>query len=52
MKSLAFRSQYLQRVKKAHMIHHQSGGEPFGLLLFSFPRNVLKREGPSEENER
>jgi beta-carotene 3-hydroxylase len=40
MKSLAFRVPYLQQVKKAHMVHHQTGGEPYGLLLFTTPRRL------------
>jgi beta-carotene 3-hydroxylase len=31
---VVFRSNYLQRMKKAHMIHHAYGAEPYGLLLF------------------
>jgi beta-carotene 3-hydroxylase len=31
---LVIRSNYLQRVKKAHMVHHATGGEPYGLLFF------------------
>jgi beta-carotene 3-hydroxylase len=31
---VVFKSTYLQRVKKAHMIHHATGGEPYGLLFF------------------
>jgi beta-carotene 3-hydroxylase len=41
MKSLRLKNSYLLRVKKAHMVHHATGGEPYGLLLFSFPRRVL-----------
>lgn len=40
MKSLAFRVPYLQQVKKAHMVHHQTGGEPYGLLIFTVPKQV------------
>ncbi len=40
MKSLTFRVPYLQAVKKAHMVHHQTGGEPYGLLLFMVPKQV------------
>jgi beta-carotene 3-hydroxylase len=29
-----FRGSYLQRMKKAHMVHHATGGEPYGLLYF------------------
>jgi beta-carotene 3-hydroxylase len=31
---------YLQQVKKAHMVHHMTGGEPYGLLVFFTPRAV------------
>ena len=31
---VVFRNTYLRRVKKAHMVHHTYGGEPYGLLLF------------------
>ncbi len=40
MKSLTFRIHYLQQVKKAHMVHHLTGGEPYGLLLFWVPRHI------------
>jgi beta-carotene 3-hydroxylase len=40
MKSLTFRVPYLQQVKKAHMVHHQTGGEPYGLLLFTTARHL------------
>lgn len=48
MKSLTFKIPYLQRVKKAHMVHHLYGGEPFGLLLFSIPKNVDMTKVPDE----
>ncbi len=44
MKSLTLKNRYLLRVKKAHMMHHASGEEPYGLLLFSFPEKVLDGE--------
>ncbi len=31
---------YLQQVKKAHMVHHMTGGEPYGLLVFFTPKHV------------
>jgi hypothetical protein len=33
------------------MVHHATGGEPYGLLLYSFPRRVLheKPEGGAED---
>jgi len=40
---LAFRVPYLQRVKKAHMIHHLYGGEPYGLLVFPLPRHLREK---------
>jgi beta-carotene 3-hydroxylase len=36
---VAFRSSYLQRMKKAHMVHHATGGEPYGLLYFRLKEN-------------
>lgn len=48
MKSLRFSIPYLQRVKKAHMVHHLYGGEPFGLLLYSIPRGVDMAKVPDE----
>ena len=48
MKSLLFRSRLMQRIKKAHMIHHSYGGEPYGLLLFPLPER-LKKELKSGE---
>jgi beta-carotene 3-hydroxylase len=44
MKSLQFRSPYLLRVKKAHMVHHATGGEPFGLLFFALPPKLTAEE--------
>jgi beta-carotene 3-hydroxylase len=40
---LTFRVPYLQRVKKAHMIHHLYGGEPYGLLVFPLPRHLREK---------
>lgn len=40
MRGLTFRIPYLQRVKKAHMIHHLYGGEPYGLLVFPLPKHL------------
>ena len=40
---LTFRVPYLQRVKKAHMIHHLYRGEPYGLLVFPLPRNLREK---------
>ena len=48
MKSLRFTIPYLQRVKKAHMVHHMHGGEPYGLLFFSIPRGVDMAKVPDE----
>lgn len=47
MKSLTFRIPYLREVKKAHMVHHMTGGEPYGLLLFTTPRK-LREAAPDE----
>ena len=38
---------YLQQVKKAHMVHHMTGTEPYGLLVFFTPRHV--RDAAPEE---
>ncbi len=48
MKNLTFRIPYLQQVKKAHMIHHRFGGEPYGLLLFPLPRHLKKELDEAE----
>jgi beta-carotene 3-hydroxylase len=40
MRSLTFAIPYLKKVKKAHMVHHLYGGEPFGLLIFWLPKGV------------
>jgi beta-carotene 3-hydroxylase len=40
---------YLQKVKKAHMVHHLYGGEPYGLLLFPLPRELREREVRGDE---
>jgi beta-carotene 3-hydroxylase len=34
VRSLVFRIPFLLAAKKAHAIHHRTGGEPYGLLLF------------------
>ena len=44
MKALHFRNPFLLRVKKAHMVHHTTGGEPYGLLLFSLPPRLTDEE--------
>jgi beta-carotene 3-hydroxylase len=31
---VVFRNPYMRRLKKAHMVHHAFGGEPYRLLLF------------------
>jgi beta-carotene 3-hydroxylase len=36
----SLRIPYLQQVKKAHMVHHMTGGEPYGLLVFFTPKHV------------
>jgi beta-carotene 3-hydroxylase len=33
---VVFRYSYLRRLKKAHMVHHTYGKEPYGLLFFPF----------------
>lgn len=40
-KWLKFRLPLLMKIKKAHAVHHRSGGEPYGLLLFVSPRSFL-----------
>jgi beta-carotene 3-hydroxylase len=42
---VVFRNSYLRRVKKAHMVHHTYGGEPYGLLLFPV------KDGPTPADE-
>lgn len=49
MRSLTFAIPYLKRVKKAHMVHHLYGAEPFGLLLFWLPGGVDLDSIPDEE---
>jgi beta-carotene 3-hydroxylase len=49
MKSFAFRIPFLLAAKKAHAIHHRTGGEPYGLLLY--PRvGELKESTVTEED--
>jgi beta-carotene 3-hydroxylase len=43
VKNLTFRVPYLQRVKKAHMVHHTYGAEPYGLLLFPLPKELRNK---------
>jgi beta-carotene 3-hydroxylase len=41
---LVFKNAYLQRLKKAHMVHHATGGEPYGLLFFRLSDAGSKKE--------
>jgi beta-carotene 3-hydroxylase len=50
---VVFRNSYLQRMKKAHMVHHATGGEPYGLLFFrakdlAVPIDSVAEAGESE----
>jgi beta-carotene 3-hydroxylase len=45
---VVFRSAYLQRMKKAHMVHHATGAEPYGLLIFR-ERDLMTPETSSSE---
>lgn len=49
MRSLTFAIPYLKRVKKAHMVHHMYGAEPFGLLVFWLPKGMDLNSIPDEE---
>jgi beta-carotene 3-hydroxylase len=49
MRSLAFSVPYLKKVKKAHMVHHAFGEEPFGLLVFWLPKGIDLNSIPDEE---
>ena len=41
------RPAWLQRLVTAHLVHHRTGGEPFGMLLPYVPRGGREREpGP------
>ena len=46
MKSLSFKHPLMLKIKKAHMVHHMHGGEPFGLLFFVHPRHLKE---PTDE---
>lgn len=49
---VVFRSAYLQRVKKAHMVHHATGGEPYGLLFFHLKAAIDKSpDKPAEPQQ-
>lgn len=50
MPSLTFKIPYLMKVKKAHMVHHAFGGEPYGLLVFSprYLRQVVQKDDRGE----
>ena len=50
MKSLSFRIPLLLKIKKAHMVHHTYGEEPYGLLLFSL-RELPGEQAAKERNE-
>ena len=45
MQSLTFKNPFMLKIKKAHMVHHSHGGEPYGLLLFSLPGHAEKETG-------
>jgi beta-carotene 3-hydroxylase len=49
LRSLPLRMPILLALKKAHAIHHRTGGEPFGLLFF-LRRGSLRREGVQEDD--
>jgi len=49
MRSLSFAIPYLRKVKKAHMVHHAFGAEPFGLLVFWLPKGIDLNSIPDEE---
>jgi len=49
MKSLSFKIPILLKIKKAHMVHHTYGGEPYGLLLFSL-RQMPAEQAAKEQN--
>ena len=50
MKSLKFRHPLMLKIKKAHMVHHTYGGEPYGLLFFVHPRHL--RDAPEQTEDR
>ncbi len=42
IRALSLRIPFLLTVKKAHAIHHRTGGEPYGLLFFVNPAGARK----------
>lgn len=48
MKSLTFKNPLMMKIKKAHMVHHTYGGEPYGLLFFVHPRHLKETEDQPE----
>jgi beta-carotene 3-hydroxylase len=49
VRSLPLRIPFLLTIKKAHAIHHRTGGEPYGLLFFANPENA-RRERVKEDD--
>lgn len=48
---VVFRNSYFQRIKKAHMVHHATGGEPYGLLLLPVKDVLGGKFEPEGEQE-
>lgn len=48
---VVFKSPYLRRVKKAHMVHHATGGEPYGLLFFRLGDLSVSKPGPDSQDD-
>jgi beta-carotene 3-hydroxylase len=51
MKRFPLKLRFLARVKRAHAVHHRFGGEPYGLLLFSDPKELAAEHREESEQE-
>lgn len=48
---VVFRVRYLRRVKRAHMIHHTYGKEPYGLLVFPLRDMAGMKSDPAHSSD-
>jgi beta-carotene 3-hydroxylase len=49
VRRIALRIPLLLPLKKAHAVHHRTGGEPYGLLFFLHPRQTAKEPVKDED---
>lgn len=49
VKNISLRIPFLLRLKKAHALHHRTGGEPYGLLFFADFEQVRTMRADDDE---